>query len=76
VDIILLDIELSNINGYQFAKMLRKGLNQNIPIVALTGYSYEEVSKEAKTHNVEFAAVLTKPVDMKELNKTLHALAS
>ena len=76
VDIILLDIEMPKTDGYQFATMIRKEMNLTIPIIALTGYSYEEVSQKAKAHSIKFAAILTKPIDMKELNKMLHTVLS
>lgn len=69
-DLILLDIGMPGIDGYQFATILRKEMRLTLPIIALTGYSYDE--DHEKMFASGFTAYLTKPVGMKELQETLN----
>ena len=70
-DIVLLDIEMPKMDGYQLAALLRNDLHLSIPIIALTGYSDEEVV--AKALSAGCTALLVKPVGLKDLKKTIAA---
>jgi CheY-like chemotaxis protein len=69
-DVVLLDIGLPKMNGYQVARELRKlpGL-AGVVLVALTGYGQEDDRKQARAAG--FARHLMKPVDPEELKRVL-----
>ena len=61
VDIILLDIEMPNISGFEFLQDIRKIPSYiNVPIIIISGNSGEDFYKKAR--NSSAADVLTKPV--------------
>ena len=72
-DVILLDIGLPRLNGYEAARQIRERHGKNgIALVALTGWGQEEdrrLSREAG-----FDAHLVKPVDLAALVKLLASL--
>jgi PAS domain S-box-containing protein len=71
--IILLDIGLPEMSGYEVAERLRQDPSQaSTVLVALTGYGQEEDRR--RTHEAGFAAHLTKPVDVETLNRMLIAV--
>jgi PAS domain S-box-containing protein len=71
-EIILLDIGLPEMDGYQVARRLRERPElAGIRIVALTGYGQSEDVRRAR--EVGFDAHLTKPVDFNELARALEA---
>ena len=60
-DIILLDIEMPNISGFEFLRDIRKIPSYiDVPIIIVSGNSGEAFLKEAKSSSA--ADVLTKPV--------------
>lgn len=65
-DLVLLDIGLPGINGYDVCKRLRALYGNEIPIVALTGYGASDRSREAR-----FSEYCTKPLS---LNALLHLI--
>ena len=71
--IILLDIGLPEMSGYEVAERLRQDPSHaSTVLVALTGYGQEEDRR--RTHEAGFAAHLTKPVDVETLNRMLIAV--
>jgi CheY-like chemotaxis protein len=69
-EVILLDIGLPEMDGYQVARRLRQRPDlAGIRIVALTGYGQSEDVKRAR--EVGFDDHLTKPVDFDALARTL-----
>ncbi len=72
-DVILLDIGMPNMNGYDAAKVIRSHeWGKKITLIALTGWGQEtdkELSKEAG-----FDYHLTKPVDVMVLTKLLASI--
>ncbi|PKK93088.1 MAG: hypothetical protein CVV61_06450 [Tenericutes bacterium HGW-Tenericutes-6] len=66
-DLILLDIEMPILNGFDTAKALRK-LHIKTPIVAMTGHPYEFYEKE-KWRDIN--GYLMKPIDAKALYQIL-----
>lgn len=74
VDIILLDIGMPGMDGYEFIKVLRNEMGLTIPVVALTGYGLEEDKDKALAAG--FNAHLTKPIGAKELQEMLPTLLS
>jgi CheY-like chemotaxis protein len=68
-DILIIDIGMPEMNGYEFARILRNELQLTIPLIALTGYGLAE--DVDRTLAAGFTAHLTKPVGMNELQETL-----
>jgi len=65
-DIILLDIEMPNINGFEFLEDLKKTpVNQNTAIIIISGNTGEDFMAKAKQYNVD--EVMQKPVKPEEL---------
>ena len=71
-DIVLMDIQMPVMNGYEATERIRELENKelaNIPIIAMTANAFEEDRQNAL--NAGMNAHLTKPIDVKELKKTL-----
>lgn len=71
-DLILMDIQMPNMNGYQAAEAIRKmddPSKAGIPIVAMTANAFEEDKKNA--HAAGMNAHLAKPVDIPKMMETL-----
>lgn len=74
-DLILMDTQMPNMNGYQAAEAIRKmddPLKAGTPIVAMTANTFEEDKKNAYAAGMN--AHLAKPVDIPKLMKTLTEL--
>jgi CheY-like chemotaxis protein len=68
--VVLLDIGLPGMNGYQVAEQLRReDFGKNVLLVAVSGYGHEECRKKAR--NAGFDHFLTKPVDLNALRALL-----
>ena len=73
-DLVLLDIGMPRMNGYEAAREIRKQCNGNaVRIVALTGWGQE--SDKALTREAGFDQHLTKPVDFQALEALLAGTA-
>lgn len=70
-NVVLLDIGLPDMDGYEVAKRIRAGGNF-VRLVALTGYGQAEDIQ--RTHSAGFDAHLVKPVDLVALDRTLARL--
>ncbi len=71
-DVVVLDIGLPRLNGFDAARALRKETwGKNILLIALTGWGQDEDRK--KTREAGFDAHLVKPVDHEQLTKLLAA---
>lgn len=67
-DVLLVDVGMPRIDGYQLVKMLRaRGIEK--PIIALTGYGMADDKKRAT--EAGFSAHLTKPIGLKELSEAI-----
>ncbi|MDB5806517.1 MAG: sensor hybrid histidine kinase [Betaproteobacteria bacterium] len=67
-EVVLLDIGLPGMNGYELARELR-GITSNVLMIALTGYGQDRDRKQAK--EAGFDHHLTKPVDLANLSALL-----
>lgn len=65
-DLILLDIGLPGIDGYEVARRLRPQLKNGARIVALTGYGTDEGRR--RSHEAGFDAHLVKPITLNVLD--------
>jgi PAS domain S-box-containing protein len=73
--IVLLDIGLPGMNGYEVARRLRAHTElQDMRLVAVTGWGQEEARRRA--YEAGFDHHLTKPVDLVTLEKLLASLPS
>lgn len=74
-DVVLLDIGLPGINGYEVARRLRQIPHlEGVKIIALTGYGQDSDRQLAK--EAGFDEHLTKPVDLVEVEQLLTTLLS
>jgi CheY-like chemotaxis protein len=72
--VVLLDIGLPGIDGFQVARRIRRDArNDGIQLVAITGYGQD--ADRARTREAGFAHHLVKPVDFADLKRLLAALA-
>ena len=69
-DVVLLDIGLPEIDGFEVAKRIRKDpLHQAMVLVALTGYGQD--ADRQRSREVGFDHYLVKPVDLEEVQGIL-----
>lgn len=70
-DIILMDIQMPNMNGYEATRTIRKldGRKAEIPIVAMTANAFDEDKKNAFDSGMD--GHISKPVDISKLMNTL-----
>ena len=72
-DVILLDIGLPGLNGFEVAKLIRQQpLLENVVLVALTGYGLE--ADRQRSREAGFNHHLVKPADFDEIEKILASL--
>ena len=70
-DVIVLDIGLPGMDGYEVARRLRAGKFARTPLIALTGYGQDE--DRARSRDAGFDYHLTKPVDPEVLHGIVTA---
>ena len=69
-EVVLLDIGLPGMDGYEVARCLRTELGEDAPLlVAMTGYGQHEVNRHAR--KAEFDHHLVKPADIGQLRDLL-----
>lgn len=73
VSMVLSDLRMDNINGFEFKRMLKKQAN-DIPFVVFTGYWTKEMSSEAMSVGVD--AFIEKPVSEDVLKEQIERFAS
>lgn len=69
-DLILMDIQMPNMDGYQTSTVIRKKLHLNIPIIAMTAHVMP--TEKQKCINVGMNDYLSKPIDEKLLLEMLQ----
>ncbi len=75
VDLILLDINLPDMDGYEVARRLRSSTKHelaHIPIIAITAEAVKSDAK--KCLEAGFDAYISKPINIQELWKTVQTL--
>ena len=71
-EVVLLDIGLPGMDGYEVAHCLRTEMGETAPmLVAMTGYGQHEVSRHSR--KAEFDHHLVKPADIGALRELLAA---
>ncbi len=72
-DIILLDINLPDIDGYEVIRRIRQNdKTKNIPVVAISANAMMDERKYALDKG--FIKYMTKPIDVQELLSTLYSI--
>ncbi|WP_431108626.1 hybrid sensor histidine kinase/response regulator [Variovorax paradoxus] len=71
-DVVLLDIGLPDLSGYEVARRLRAEMINPPPLIAITGYG--QASDRETSLEAGFRAHLTKPVDIDRLTALLEQL--
>ena len=71
---ILMDIQMSNMNGYAATQVIRNLKNQraSIPIIAMTANAFDEDKQKAKDAGMD--AHIAKPINIEVLLKTLYQM--
>lgn len=64
-DLVLTDLVMPKLNGYQLAKSIRESENSDLPIISLTGYPAWDKNSRAERSLVDL--YLTKPVATMDL---------
>jgi len=72
--VVLLDIGLPRLNGYEVAKRLRHDLKCDCLLVAVTGFANEEYRQQAFASG--FDHFFAKPADLDALQALLSTVAS
>ena len=76
-DMILMDVQMPVMNGYEAAKAIRSSsheLAKKIPIIAMTANAFSEDIQHSLAAGMN--AHISKPVDMKTLEKTVRSIKS
>ncbi|MDW3651733.1 MAG: response regulator [Bacteroidia bacterium] len=72
-DLIILDIDMPIINGFEFLSRIREsGLYRDIPVVMLSGYEEDEVKEKCLSKGQ--CAYLLKPFNPEEVFSTIEQL--
>ncbi|MFH0824782.1 MAG: response regulator [Pseudomonadota bacterium] len=72
-DLILLDVMMPGLNGFEVAQRIRNGDScQDIPIIMVTGLNTEEDRRAALQAGAN--AFVTKPIDRRELGLSISSL--
>jgi CheY-like chemotaxis protein/two-component sensor histidine kinase len=71
-DVVLLDIGLPKLNGYEAGRRIREQQGKGVVLIALTGWGQEEDRRRSK--EAGFDHHLTKPVELDALQKLLAGL--
>ena len=67
-EIVLLDIGLPGLDGYEVAEQLRMA-NEGVRLIAITGYGESEARERARKSGIEH--YLVKPIEASELERLL-----
>lgn len=68
IDLILMDIRLPNVNGYEATLAIKK-MNKSIPVIAQTAYAMDVEVQKAMQSGCD--AYITKPIDRAQLLETI-----
>ena len=77
IDLILLDLEMPNMNGFEVVQAIRNGeagVNSNLPVLILTGHGQEGAVKHAV--NLGIHGFIVKPMSKQALENGINAALS
>ena len=69
-DVVLMDIGLPKLYGYDAAKRIRQARGDSVLLVAITGWGQEEDRRRAREAGFDFH--LTKPVDPEAIARLIN----
>jgi CheY-like chemotaxis protein len=69
-DLILMDIEMPDMNGYEATKYIREELESNVPIIALTAHAMP--GEREKCIELGMNDYLSKPIDSNKLFESIY----
>lgn len=69
IDLVLMDIRMPNLNGYEAFKQIRE-FNKELPIIAQTSYSFQEELDKIK--ELGFNGFISKPLDKNKLYELIN----
>lgn len=73
-DIILLDIIMPNVNGYEVLNKIRSNLNSYIPIIMLTNLGADSFKRESQLDNIDAYLIKLQYSPQEIVNKTIEVL--
>lgn len=73
-DLILLDLMLPKLSGFEILREFQGGDTSDIPIVILTGYYADNATMEMMNQESNVKDFLVKPIDRAALTTRLHTL--
>jgi CheY-like chemotaxis protein len=68
-NIVLMDLQMPGMNGFETARYIRKELSNNVPIIALTADLF--VAESGECMEAGMNACIVKPVDTADLEKII-----
>lgn len=68
----IIDWLLPDMNGVEVTRRIRKEMGENVPIIVLTAYDWEDIEEEAKEAGV--TAFCSKPLFLSELRNCLRSI--
>ena len=71
-NIVLLDWKMPGMDGLETAKRIREKVGQNIPILVLTSYNFDEIEEQAKNSGIDF--FLPKPFFMSSFRRAIEKI--
>lgn len=71
-NIVLLDWKMPGLNGIEVAKLIRKKIGNEVPILVLTSYDFEEIEEDAKEAGIDF--FLPKPFFVSNFRRAVAQL--
>lgn len=72
IDLILLDIEMPVMDGWETINSYKKDLKIKIPVIALTAHANKDVETKCIAHG--FKGVITKPINRTKLKNTIEKI--
>lgn len=73
-DLVLMDIEMPEMNGYETAAFIRENLKNEVPIIAVTAHAM--AGEKEKCFSFGMNDYITKPIDVNHLFKIIYKTVS
>jgi CheY-like chemotaxis protein len=70
-DVVLLDVDMPGMDGYEVCRLMREGCCGRVPIVAVTSHHQERARLRAL--DAGFSALLMKPLELETLRMLFNA---
>ena len=70
-DLVLMDLQMPEMDGYEATRIIRNKLKSDIPIIAVTAHALS--GQKEKCLYVGMNAFISKPFDLEELNVLIHS---